>query len=166
MSDASLAGVRSSDGPDVTVIDADLPPEVLATVVTCDSGEGPDTVLEGFTITGGNSLCGGGMANSGTSPTVTNCTFSGNEAGVEGGGMYNDENIPTVTSTGFCDNTPDSISGSYTDGGGITFMCPCPDLDGDGTVGITDLLDLLANWGNPYGINDLLALLSAWGPCP
>ncbi len=43
---------------------------------------------------------------------------------------------------------------------------PCPfDLDGNGNVGITDLLILLANWGNPYGINDLLDLLAAWGPC-
>ncbi len=36
----------------------------------------------------------------------------------------------------------------------------------DGDVGITDLLVLLANWGNPYGITDLLDLLAAWGPCP
>ncbi len=42
----------------------------------------------------------------------------------------------------------------------------CPfDLDDDGTVGINDLLDLLAAWGDPYGINDLLDLLAAWGPC-
>ncbi len=43
---------------------------------------------------------------------------------------------------------------------------PCPfDLDRDGSVGITDLLALLAAWGAPYGINDLLDLLAAWGPC-
>ncbi len=55
---------------------------------------------------------------------------------------------------------------------------PCPaDVDDDGTVGITDLLALLAAWGpNPghpadldgdgvVGITDLLALLAAWGPC-
>ena len=54
----------------------------------------------------------------------------------------------------------------------------CPgDVDGDGTVGINDFLDLLAAWGpNPghpadldddgfVGINDFLALLAAWGPC-
>ena len=40
--------VYSTDGPDVTIIDA----QQTGTVVTCDSGEGPDTVLEGFTITG------------------------------------------------------------------------------------------------------------------
>ncbi len=42
----------------------------------------------------------------------------------------------------------------------------CPwDLDGSGTVGINDLLDLLAGWGDPWNINDLLDLLAAWGPC-
>jgi hypothetical protein len=51
------------------------------------------------------------------------------------------------------------------------------DLDGDGSVGITDLLDLLASWGpcrgcpadldvdGTVGITDLLDLLAAWGPC-
>ena len=56
---------------------------------------------------------------------------------------------------------------------------PCPwDLDCDGTVGITDFLDLLAAWGpNPghpadfdgdsiVGITDFLILLGNWGACP
>ena len=42
--------LRSANGPDVTIIDA----QQTGTVVTCDSGEGTDTVLEGFTITGGS----------------------------------------------------------------------------------------------------------------
>lgn len=48
------------------------------------------------------------------------------------------------------------------------------DLDGSGSVDVTDLLAMLAAWGTPAGdvtgdgnttIADLLALLSAWGPC-
>ena len=52
-------------------------------------------------------------------------------------------------------------------GDGVTLIgAPCPfDLDGDSSVGITDLLELLANWGNPWGITDLLALLASWGEC-
>ncbi|MHC4415914.1 MAG: hypothetical protein ACYS0G_11580 [Planctomycetota bacterium] len=55
----------------------------------------------------------------------------------------------------------------------------CPwDLDGDDSVGISDLLALLAAWGtNPggppdfngdgtVGISDLLELLANWGQCP
>ncbi len=52
------------------------------------------------------------------------------------------------------------------------------DLDGNGSVGILDLLSLLAAWGsNPghpadfdnsgdVGVKDLLFLLGVWGPCP
>ncbi len=57
--------------------------------------------------------------------------------------------------------------------------CNCPhDLDADGTVGVSDLLSLLASWGpckdcpadfdgnGNVGVPDLLALLANWGPCP
>jgi hypothetical protein len=58
---------------------------------------------------------------------------------------------------------------------------PCPaDTDGDGAVGVDDLLGLLGAWGTndplydlapPGGdgvvdVDDLLILLGAWGPCP
>lgn len=72
-------------------------------VVTCNSGEGPDTILAGFTITGGYAERGGGMHNDGSSPTVSYCTFVGNTAerdfpvGGRGGGMYNQDSSPTVT---------------------------------------------------------------------
>ncbi len=58
----------------------------------------------------------------------------------------------------------------------VLFQAECPgDFDGDGAVGIADLLSLLAAWRGPgdadldgdgrVGINDLLALLGRWGPC-
>ncbi|MCH7839571.1 MAG: hypothetical protein IID38_04980, partial [Planctomycetes bacterium] len=56
--------LRSSNGADVTTIDG---AGLNTSVVTCSSGEGPDTVLQGFTITGGmgvimpSSYAGGGM---------------------------------------------------------------------------------------------------------
>jgi hypothetical protein len=60
---------------------------------------------------------------------------------------------------------------------------PCPgDIDGDGAVGITDFLAMLAAWGpcpdppdpcpadldgdGEVGITDFLLLLGLWGPCP
>ena len=36
--------LRSSDGPEVTIIDAT---DLFSSVVTCDTGEGADTVLDG-----------------------------------------------------------------------------------------------------------------------
>ncbi|MCZ6445430.1 MAG: right-handed parallel beta-helix repeat-containing protein, partial [Planctomycetota bacterium] len=76
---------------------------------------------EGFTITGGTGthlgggdFVGGGMYNVSSSPTVTNCTFSGNTAfGGGGGGMYNDFSSPTVTNCTFDDNTASAGAGMF-----------------------------------------------------
>ncbi len=58
-----------------------------------------------------------------------------------------------------------------------TLRCAA-DLDADGNIGVSDLLELLANWGpcedcpadidgdGNVGVSDLLALLADWGPCP
>jgi predicted outer membrane repeat protein len=83
--------VRSSGGRDVTTIDG----QDASTVITCESGEGPDTVLDGFTITRGHGTSGhgnsrgGGMFNSGSSPKVINCRFVDNFALNSGGAIYN-----------------------------------------------------------------------------
>lgn len=72
--------------------------------VVTSNGNDNTAVLDGFTITGGNvngsspNDRGGGMYNLSSSPTVTNCTFSGNSAHY-GGGIYNsnDNSSPEVT---------------------------------------------------------------------
>ena len=51
--------LRSTAGPAVTIIDG---LGANGSVVKCVSGEGPDTVLQGFTITGGNANTGGGCS--------------------------------------------------------------------------------------------------------
>lgn len=62
---------------------------------------------------------------------------------------------------------------------GIPDECECPaDLDGNGNVGVSDLLILLAAWGpcpggctgdldadEVVGVGDLLILLAGWGSC-
>lgn len=102
--------VRSSDGAEVTTIDAI---SLGSSVVLCVSGEGPGTVLDGFTVTGGRAnpcpdrccSCGGGMVNYGSNPTVANCTFTAN-AGVLGGGMCNAPGTsPTITNCMFAGNS-------------------------------------------------------------
>ena len=116
--------LRSSDGPDVTTIDG----TGNFHVVRCVTGEGSDTVLDGFTITGGNANgvvfpdnVGGGMWNDNSSPTVTNCTFTGNSTGSSGGGggMYNGFSSPTVTDCLFSDNVLDCAKHCFGDGGGM-----------------------------------------------
>ena len=81
-------------------------------VVTFGSGAKESTLIDGFSITGGNANFadgknnnrGGGMYISGSSPTVANCTFTGNRASY-GGGMCNNGGSPTVVNCTFSDNS-------------------------------------------------------------
>ncbi|UCC23004.1 MAG: right-handed parallel beta-helix repeat-containing protein [Planctomycetota bacterium] len=113
----------SSGGPEVTTIDG----TGHYHVVQCVSGEDANTILEGFTITGGNAngsdsnSWGGGMYNDNSSPTVTNCTFSGNTAADNGGGMSNNNSSnPTVTNCTFSGNTADGGGGMYNSDSSLT----------------------------------------------
>jgi parallel beta-helix repeat protein len=119
------------DDNDVDVNDpCDLPTEPTrgenSYHVVIGGGTDQTAVLDGFTVTGGNAnqglwpdadCAGGGMYNEAGSPTVTNCTFTGNsalcEGGGAGGGMYNyDNSSPNVTNC--------TLSGNYAVwGGGI-----------------------------------------------
>jgi hypothetical protein len=108
--------VRSEQGANVTVIDGR---HNNASVVTCKSGEGPDSVLDGFTVT--NSIHtedGGGMYNESSSPTVTHCIFTKNwvnSIGRAGGGMCNIDSHPVVTHCDFITNYAGSGAGMYND---------------------------------------------------
>ena len=80
---------------------------------------GSSAVLDGFTISGGNADWdwtegeGGGMFNDGSSPTLSNCTFSGNWANY-GGGMANwNSSSPTLTDCTFTDNSAAYGGGMY-----------------------------------------------------
>ena len=77
--------VRSENGPKVTVIDC----ENLDRGFYFHSGEGTYSIVAGLTITDGNvsPQNGGGILCDYSSPTITNCTISGNTAGTFGGGM-------------------------------------------------------------------------------
>ncbi|MCH7547862.1 MAG: hypothetical protein IID30_15800, partial [Planctomycetes bacterium] len=187
--------VRSTDPNDpVVVMQTIIDGTGFLHVVQCVSNEGPNTVLSGFVITGGNANgafpdnAGGGMYNLNSSPTVTNCSFSGNTAVGPGGGMYNiDSNptvtncsfsgnssvgsgggmynqnasFPTVTNTGFCDNTPNAIFGDpIIDGGGNSLnYCPPP-------IPVPPSCPADINTDTNVNVTDLLALLAAWGACP
>ena len=93
-----------------------------------------DAVLDGFIVTGGcadgegEDSYGGGMYNSHSSPTVTNCTLVGNSAGDAqyggGGGMYNYYAYPAVTNCRFIDNWINDVDNG---GGGAMYnYCSSP----------------------------------------
>jgi hypothetical protein len=84
----------------------------VVTGSNCDS----TAILDGFTITAGNASnyptfsVGGGMHNTQSSPTVTNCTFTQNTAHYAGAMSNQDGSSPIVTDCTFTDN--------YAPGGG------------------------------------------------
>ena len=93
--------------------------------VATASGTDSTTILDGFTITGGNAngsgayKCGGGMYNDSGSPMLVNCSFINNLAtgNGKGGGIYNtNSSSPTITSCIFSGN---AVQGSWAYGGGI-----------------------------------------------
>jgi len=93
------------------------------------------TILEGFTITGGDATgsgwdsSGGGMYNYYSSPMVTNCTFTGNTADYGGGGMFNIESESTVTNCTFSSNTADSSGGGMHNLGSHPTVTDCTFTD-------------------------------------
>ncbi|MGP1309472.1 MAG: choice-of-anchor Q domain-containing protein [Phycisphaerales bacterium] len=84
--------VRSSDGPEVTILDGGG-----TRIVELFLGETTATRLEGFTLTNGDSPTnyGGAAFFFGGSATVVNCVFEGNNARY-GGAVSNYENEGTV----------------------------------------------------------------------
>ena len=94
-----------------------------------------NTVVDGFTITGGHANGtsfpddhGGGWYNDGTgngnvsNPTITNCMFVGNRASVDGGALYNNgyegQSNPGITNCIFRANHAGSDGGAFYNAGG------------------------------------------------
>jgi predicted outer membrane repeat protein len=96
-----------------------------------DSGGGiynpfaSELTLSGGALSNNTAAVDGGDLYNGGGATVSGCAVSGNSAGsyaFSGGGIYNDpyDGRLTVSNSHFSSNTPDAISGPYSDGGGNT----------------------------------------------
>ncbi len=137
------------------------------------------------TVEHNGALIGGGIALEQGTLVVTGSVIAGN--GGNGVALLHQSWGMSFQSTLFCENTPDNIDGPWADLGGNEFLDECPspipgDLNGDGSVGVPDLLLLLGAWGEcddctpgesmcfgdldgdcTVGVADLLALLANWG---
>ena len=111
--------IRATGTADETIVDG----EGARMVVWCNGGEGANTVIEGFTITGGEASNGGGVfCEDHSSPTLTDCKISGNTASIGGGICCFDHSSPTLTDCDITGNT-----GTFT-GGGISCSFSSPTL--------------------------------------
>lgn len=105
--------VRSSDGPAVTIIDANQ----SATVVTFASGETRAAVLDGFSVTNGYSdQAGGGILAYYASPTIINNRIFGN-SGQWGGGIDVSNSSASIRNNVISNNSSSAIGGGLAIGG-------------------------------------------------
>lgn len=104
--------VRSEAGADVTLIDGNQ----VRSVVVFPGGGSEDMVLDGFTIANGNGMYsqtyyyGGGISCFGDSPTIANCTITGNSADF-GGGINCYLSSATIANCTISDNTASKLGG-------------------------------------------------------
>ena len=78
--------LRSVNGPAKTVVDCQATAQNQHRGFTFDHGETANTVVSGFTVTGGNQTSGGGIYCSGASPKLENLIISNNKASNGSGG--------------------------------------------------------------------------------
>lgn len=94
-------------------------PSSCRVISNIDNGLTVAAVLDGFTICNGYALDhGGGMRNQNVSPTIRNCTFSGNSAVGNGGGMHNSNSHPVILNCIFSNNV-NGFFNTYGNGAGI-----------------------------------------------
>jgi parallel beta-helix repeat protein len=91
--------VRSENGSASTIINGGA----SGSVVTFENGEGPFSLLEGFTLTNGTGThfgsgyyVGGGIYIFGASPSILGCTVTGSALNYLGGGIYMEYSSATI----------------------------------------------------------------------
>lgn len=134
-------------------------------------------------------LYGGGIAVIGgdglATCSISGCTIQNNNSNLGGAIYHLDIASSDIDSTVICGNGPNPIVGEWVDLGGNTLDASCTffcagDIDASGVVNVTDILDLIADFGPCNGIDscfsdlnndgqvdvtDILILIGNWGGC-
>ncbi len=85
------------------------------------NGEGPGSVLRGFTIASGSEASGGGIRCNGASPTIVDCVITDCTAASYGGGIYGGNSSPRLINCRINGCTANSGGGAYFSGGAPWF---------------------------------------------
>lgn len=121
----------SAWGPELTIIDGNQ----AGSVVTFVSGEGLDSVLDGFTVTNGLAQFGGGTYCINGSPVIRNCVYTENYATENGGGLFAYNADIVIEDNVFAYNTAD-----FSGGGIAGRFCTTPIIRNNAVYGNTALL--------------------------
>lgn len=112
--------LKSTEGPYATVIDC----ENSGHGFYLGGGERPDSIIDGFTITNGNTTYGGAMEIWHAFPTIRNCIFSRNHARSAGGrggaALYCISAGPRIFNCVFEDNSTPGDGGAIFNHRGLT----------------------------------------------
>ncbi len=111
--------LRSSNPDDINIVEATvIDGGGQGSVIKFINGEGDDTVLSGFTITGGYAMgpdsaryMGAGVYCLNSGPSINRCIFRDNTAGDAGGGMYCENSSATIEKCTFTNNSSYSGNG-------------------------------------------------------
>src|SRR5262245_25881950 len=114
--------VNSDQGPQVTVIDGNQ----AGPVVTFNSGEGPQSELNGFTLkngkASGSTLRGGGIRIENSSPIITGNIITNNVAGDGGGGISSSFGSPAIRGNTITNNGQIPGWSGGVGGGGVSIV--------------------------------------------
>lgn len=115
--------LQSTGGPEETTIIPPQESEEEGPLVLFTSGEGVNSVLDGFTIVDGYAPRGGGVLVDGAQPTIINCIFRDNIATEAGGAIAIIDGTPDVINCVFLDNSVlfEGDGGEGTFGGGAIY---------------------------------------------
>ncbi|MFQ5804909.1 MAG: hypothetical protein ACE5I3_00500 [Phycisphaerae bacterium] len=102
-----LITVRSENGPDTCIIDC----EGQGRGFYFHSGETADAVVDGFTITKGDSPGGSGVLCSESSPTITGCNITGGTTAWAGGGICCVWSTTVIANCAITENTAEWSGG-------------------------------------------------------
>ncbi len=112
--------------------------------------------------------------------TISDSVFLDNTASFGGGTYVTGGSTLNLDGSRYCGNSPEGVDGSFVDGGGNFLECFEPgDTNGDDTVNVTDLLNVIGAWGDcpappadcladlngdgVVNVTDLLTVIGNWG---
>ncbi len=113
--------LKSREGPEVTIIDGNDE----GRVITFGRLEGPDSIVEGFTLRNGRAHDGAGVLCSASSPTILRCVIKDNVAENNGGGIgCEDGASPMIRDCHFTGNQAEEDGGALASAGSTpTIVC-------------------------------------------